>query len=72
MLARHLAQNLAVLRQKHRMTLARLARASGISVRYIADIEQGCANPSLTIVECLAVALCVDPLYLLSKNEEWK
>jgi XRE family transcriptional regulator, aerobic/anaerobic benzoate catabolism transcriptional regulator len=52
------------LRRRKRMTREKLADRSGLSVRFLADIESGKANISLTRLADLALALKV-PLALL-------
>src|ERR1044071_6288113 len=45
------------LREQHGITLKQLAQTSGLSDRYIIQVEQGVANPSLETVRRLALAL---------------
>jgi len=46
-----------MLRERHGITLKQLAQISGLSDRYIIQVEQGAANPSLETVRRLALAL---------------
>jgi XRE family aerobic/anaerobic benzoate catabolism transcriptional regulator len=50
-------QRVRKLRERQRITLKRLAQLSGLSDRYIIQVEQGAANPSLESVLRLALAL---------------
>ena len=50
-----------VLREERGLTKARLARLSGISLRFLNDVELGRANPSVLKLQALAQAL-VTPL----------
>lgn len=47
------------LRAQRGMTRSMLASASGISLRYLADLEAGRGNPSLLVLQAIAVALHV-------------
>jgi XRE family transcriptional regulator, aerobic/anaerobic benzoate catabolism transcriptional regulator len=50
-------QSVRKLRERQGVTLKRLAQLSGLSDRYIIQVEQGAANPSLESVLGLALAL---------------
>ena len=50
-------ERLRVLRARRGMTRKDLARASGVSDRYLANLESGRANPSLLVLEQLASGL---------------
>ena len=45
-----------------------LAAAAGTSIRFIVEIEGGKRNPTLKVVERLALALGVEPAELLKKS----
>jgi XRE family transcriptional regulator, aerobic/anaerobic benzoate catabolism transcriptional regulator len=46
-------------REQHRLTQSALAKRSGVSLRFLADVERGAANPSLLRMAELAAALGV-------------
>lgn len=50
-------ERVRMLRERHGITLKQLAQISGLSDRYIIQVEQGAANPSLETVRRLALAL---------------
>lgn len=50
-------ERVRTLRERHGITLKQLAQISGLSDRYIIQVEQGAANPSLETVRRLALAL---------------
>ncbi|MBK5255774.1 MAG: helix-turn-helix domain-containing protein [Vicinamibacteria bacterium] len=52
-----LGHNLRSLRESQQLTKARLAQVSGISLRFLNDVERGLANPSVLTVQALAAAL---------------
>ena len=54
-------QNLRRLRQEHQLTQEELAETAGVSSRYVALIEAGSRNPTLSVVLELAAALQVHP-----------
>ncbi|MCZ6601295.1 MAG: helix-turn-helix domain-containing protein, partial [Acidobacteria bacterium] len=56
-LLRQLALSVRAWRGRHRLTRRELAAASGLSLRFLADIENGTCNPSLRRIENLARAL---------------
>jgi XRE family aerobic/anaerobic benzoate catabolism transcriptional regulator len=55
--AAELAERVRAARAKIGMTRKQLAAASGASERYLANIEQGVGNPSLSLLSSLATAL---------------
>jgi XRE family transcriptional regulator, aerobic/anaerobic benzoate catabolism transcriptional regulator len=55
--AAELAERVRAARAKIGMTRKQLALASGASERYLANIEQGVGNPSLSLMSSLATAL---------------
>jgi XRE family aerobic/anaerobic benzoate catabolism transcriptional regulator len=65
-----LARRLRALRAKIGMTRLQLATASGTSERYLATIEQGIGNPSVTVLTNLAAALDVAVAELLPQGGE--
>lgn len=58
------------LREKEGVTLKQVAQLSGLSDRYIIEVEKGAANPSLESVLSLARALQTSVLDLLPKDSE--
>lgn len=52
------------------MTRRHLAKASGTSERYLAHLEAGVGNPTLSVLESLAGALDVAPVELLPQGGE--
>ncbi len=52
-----LGQQIHALRISHHMTQETLASAAGISPSYLRKIEKGNANPSLNIIQRIAVKL---------------
>jgi XRE family aerobic/anaerobic benzoate catabolism transcriptional regulator len=65
-LLRQLALSVRAWRGRHRLTRRELAAASGLSLRFLADIENGTCNPSLRRIENLARALGIPAATLLS------
>jgi len=59
-------QNLRRLRLERKLTQEELAETAGVSPRYVALIEAGSRNPTLSVLLQLAVALDV-PAYKLFK-----
>ena len=57
-----------MLRERHGITLKQLAQISGLSDRYIIQVEQGAANPSLETVRRLALALQTSVTGLLPED----
>ncbi len=54
------------LRVAKKMSLEQLASLTGFSQRYLKDIEQGIANPSVSVVIQIAKALSIDSGSFLS------
>lgn len=66
--AETLAAQVRVLRQARGFTRKTLAEAAALSLRFVAEIEAGRANPSLSSLESLARALGEHPFTLLTPN----
>lgn len=62
-----LGQRVRALRDGHALTRQDLAARSGLSLRFLADVESGKANPSLGSLHDLAAALQVDVVALLER-----
>ena len=62
-----LGERVRSLRDERRLTRAELAEKSGLSLRFLADVEGGRANPSLGSLHDLAGALDVDVVTLLER-----
>lgn len=60
-----LARNLRKLRQEKGLSQEAFADLAGIHRTYISDLERGARNPTITIVDRLAVALGTVPGMLL-------
>jgi transcriptional regulator with XRE-family HTH domain len=58
------------LRVAKKMSLEQLASLTGFSQRYLKDIEQGIANPSVSVVIQIAKALSIDSGSFLSAGDE--
>jgi XRE family aerobic/anaerobic benzoate catabolism transcriptional regulator len=61
---------------RHAPTNRSLAEHAGVSERYLAKLEGGSGNASILVLRKLAVALCCEPVDLLSSEdvagqEEW-
>lgn len=65
-----LAARLRLLRARRAMTRRMLARQSGVSERYIAQLEAGTGNASLVLLHRIAVALGVGVTALLEESAE--
>jgi XRE family aerobic/anaerobic benzoate catabolism transcriptional regulator len=61
-------ERVRTLRERHSITLKQLAQISGVSDRYIIQVEQGAANPSLETVLRLALALQTSVTGLLPED----
>lgn len=59
-------QELRVLREKDGHSLTSLAKAAGMSLGYLSDLENGRREPNATVTKKLAVALNV-PVSVLEK-----
>ena len=55
-----LGRQIQLLRNSRRMTQETLASAAGISPSYLRQIEKGKANPSVDIIQRIAVTLDAD------------
>jgi transcriptional regulator with XRE-family HTH domain len=62
------AENIRRIRQRKRLTQARLARLAGVDRTYINNIERTKANPTIDVVEKIAGALNVSIIDLLSES----
>ena len=60
-----LGRNVRQLRQDKGLSQEGFAHEAGIHRTYVSDIERGARNPTITIVQRLAVALGVDAADLL-------
>lgn len=47
------------------MTIEVLAQDAGLSYSYLGEIERGLRNPTLAVIEALAISLAVEPHTLL-------
>jgi len=65
--------NIGLIVKKHRakrgITRKLLASLSGISIRYLAQLEAGKANPTISILKNIAYALNMSPSEMLFENE---
>lgn len=62
---RRLALNLRRLRQQHGWSQEDYADRAGIHRTYVSDLERGARNPTISVVEKLAVPFGVEPGRLL-------
>lgn len=60
-------RNVRALRKERGASQELLAHEAGVAMRYLAGIERGEENPSLSILVKLALALGVEPKALLEK-----
>lgn len=60
-----LARNLRLLRQEKGLSQEAFADEAGLHRTYISDLERGARNPTITVVDKLAIALNVSPGRLL-------
>lgn len=60
-----LARNLRLLRQEKGWSQEAFADEAGLHRTYISDLERGARNPTITVVDKLAIALDVTPGRLL-------
>jgi transcriptional regulator with XRE-family HTH domain len=58
------------MRLAKKMSLEQLANLTGLSQRYLRDIEQGIANPSVSVVIQIAKAFSIDSGSFLSAEDE--
>ena len=68
-LAKQLGQNVRRARQERGVTLETLADEVGLAYSYLGEIERGRRNPTLAVVERLALALKTEPLELLKDQQ---
>lgn len=68
-LAAVFGQNVRDRRQAKGITLEAFAHDVGLSYSYVGELERGRRNPTLKIVERIAMGLDVDPLSLLTPQE---
>ncbi|MGI4878384.1 MAG: helix-turn-helix domain-containing protein [Janthinobacterium lividum] len=64
-----LSQNLKRLRARRGWSQEKYAFEANIHRTYISDLERGARNPTITVVEKLAVAFGVTAADLLAENE---
>ncbi|HAF81451.1 MULTISPECIES: helix-turn-helix transcriptional regulator [Brevundimonas] len=67
-LTRIFGRNVRRARQKKGMTIEALADAVGLSYSYMGELERGKRNPTLRVVENLAVVLETPPTALLAES----
>lgn len=60
------AQNVVLKRKERGWSQEQLALEVGIQRSYMSGIERGTRNPTLAVVEKIAVALDIEPVDLLS------
>ena len=65
-LAADVGRNVRERRQAAGITLEAFAHDVGLSYSYVGELERGRRNPTLKVVERIAIALGVDPLKLLA------
>jgi len=58
-------RNVRLVRQERGLTIETLSDAAGLSYSYVGELERGRRNPTLAVVEALAVALGTVPHLLL-------
>lgn len=58
-------------RTRKRLTQEELAERSGLSYKFIGEIERGTGNPTIETVSQLALALDVDISQLFSPESDW-
>lgn len=69
-LKERLGLNLRRFREKEGWSQEELADRTGLHRTYISGIERGIRNPTLMIIEKIAIALKVPPADLLKKDNE--
>lgn len=62
-------QNVRRARLWRAITIEGLAEDAGLSYSYLGEIERGLRNPTLAVIERLAVSLAVEPHLLLRPLE---
>ena len=68
--AEGLGDRVRILRLNKSMTQEELAEKSGLSTKYIGELERGQSNPTLTTIEKIATALGVEMADPLEVNPE--
>lgn len=58
-------RNVRLARQEQGLTIETLSDAAGLSYSYVGELERGRRNPTLGVVEALAMALNISPHLLL-------
>ncbi len=58
-------RNVRRVRQERGLTIEALSDAAGLSYSYVGELERGRRNPTLAVVEALALALSASPHSLL-------
>ena len=69
-LAETFGENVRRVRLERGMTIEALADEVGLAYTYVGQIERGSRNPTLDVVERMAMALSVEPLALLISKED--
>jgi transcriptional regulator with XRE-family HTH domain len=64
------ARNIGNIKRERKLTLAQLSEIVGLSERYIHDLIHVRANITVLVIENIATALDVSPIYLLSTESE--
>lgn len=68
-----IGKNIAELRKTKGMTLSQLAKRSNVSKSYLSNIERNVnQNPSIAVLEKIAVVLGVDVNFLIGDKDEKK
>jgi DNA-binding transcriptional MerR regulator/quercetin dioxygenase-like cupin family protein len=65
-----IAQKLLQLRREHGLTLAAVARSTGVSVSYLSSLEHGHANPSVATLQKLARLYQTNVLAFFSEKDD--
>lgn len=65
-----LGRNVRRERQSKKLTIEALADEAGLSYSYVGELERGRRNPTLAIVERIAVALGISPYSLLTPPKQ--
>ena len=68
-LAQTLGRNLKQWRQERGLSQEEFAHRSGLHVTYVSGVEHGRRNPTVGVIEKLAIALDVEPEVLLASND---
>jgi len=67
---RLVGRNFARLRREKGFTQEQFAEVSGMTQRYVSDLERGLRNPTVVTLFHLASALSVSPVDLVTPDEE--